>query len=245
MENQWTLRCQPRQSVWSEWFGVRGPADRTARDRNVFLAGFSGGISACDSQGKRWGLAFALAFLANVHLNRFRTYQFRPLEGIVEFTFFWGCCLMKPSRRETPCADVWCCTPPRSWGFMYAREAFRELGLEQTFSFNSWTWIILTIFWVKTLHFQLVTSEVFRADFTMRWHPNGWPMLVYWHGNTWRNGEFQPPRISWPDSESQVRDVWKFLVVIVGCDFFVEAMLELQCCMHLWHPPRFFLTSCN
>ena len=102
------------------------------RDRNVFFAGFSGGISACDSQGKRWGLAFALAFLANVHLNRFRTYQFRPLEGIVEFTF-WGCCLKKPSRRETPCADVWCCTPPRSWGFMYAREAFRELGLEQTF----------------------------------------------------------------------------------------------------------------
>lgn len=92
------LRCQPRQSVWSEWFGARGPADRTERSKRVWL-GFSSGISASDSQGKRWGLASALAFLANVHLNRFRTYQFRPLEGIVEK--FRGCCLMKPSLIYT------------------------------------------------------------------------------------------------------------------------------------------------
>ena len=70
------------------------------------------------------------------------------------------------------------CTEPRSWGYMYAREAFRELGQESHF-LCSWTcaiFIHFEYFWVKKLHFHLVTSD--QWGFQSRLHNEMAPQWV-------------------------------------------------------------------
>ena len=201
----------------------------------------------------------------------FRTYQFRPLEGIVS-TFFRGCRLMKPSliyaynllnnavRRlpvltfavESPTFthrlwDVPClmedllftlCTEPRSWGYMYAREAFRELGQESHFflqlnmcNFHSF-WVFLS----QKTPFPLGDQWPVRfSEPTAQWDgtPMGGPCsfigtetLGGMANSEHREYRGQIPRPNWEDVWKLFACHWWIIVALRGSFFYRNQRCE-------------------